>query len=168
MKIRTHNDLEVYKLAFEAAMEIFEISKKFPVEEKYSLTDQIRRSSRSVSANLAEAFRKRKYPKAFVSKLTDSEGEAAETQVWLDFAMRCQYIDNPAHKILFENYQSKKDQTLEKQNDIEKLSTKELITIGVAQSLAVIPGVSRSGAVIVCGRALNWSRELITEFSFHF
>jgi len=104
MKIRTHNDLDVYKLAFEAAMEIFEISKKFPVEEKYSLTDQIRRSSRSVSANLAEAFRKRKYPKAFVSKLTDSEGEAAETQVWLDFAMRCQYIDTPAYKILFENY----------------------------------------------------------------
>ena len=104
MKIRTHNDLDVYKLAFEAGMEIFEISKKFPVEEKYSLTDQMRRSSRSVCANLAEAFRKRKYPKAFVSKLSDSEGEAAETQVWLDFALRCQYIDNPLHKTLLENY----------------------------------------------------------------
>ena len=104
MKIRNHNDLDVYKLAFEAAMEIFEISKKFPVEEKYSLTDKIRRSSRSVCSNLAEAFRKRKYPKAFVSKLSDSEGEGAETQVWLDFALRCQYIDNPLHKTLFENY----------------------------------------------------------------
>ena len=104
MRIRTHNDLDVYKIAFKSAMEIFEISKKFPVEEKYSLTDQIRRSSRSVSANLAEAFRKRKYPKAFVSKLSDSEGEAAETQVWLDFALCCQYIDAPVHKILIENY----------------------------------------------------------------
>jgi len=104
MKIRTHNDLDVYKIAFKAAMEIFELSKKFPVEEKYSLTDQIRRSSRSVSANLAEAFRKRKYPKAFVSKLSDSEGEAAETQVWLDFALCCQYIDAPIHKNLIENY----------------------------------------------------------------
>jgi len=104
MKIRTHNDLDVYKLAFEAAMEIFEISKKFPVEEKYSLTDQIRRSSRSVCANLSEAFRKRKYPKSFVSKLTDSEGEAAETQVWLDFALKCQYIDNKLYSNLFEKY----------------------------------------------------------------
>ena len=104
MKIRTHNDLDVYKLAFEAAMEIFEISKKFPVEEKYSLTDQIRRSTRSVNANLAEAFRKRKYSKAFVSKLSDSEGEAAETQVWLDFALGCQYIDARIHKNLIENY----------------------------------------------------------------
>jgi len=104
MKIRTHNDLDVYKLAFELAMEIFEISKNFPVEEKYSLTDQIRRSSRSVCSNLAEAFRKRKYPKAFVSKLSDSEGEAAETQVWLEFAVSCQYIDNPIHITLLENY----------------------------------------------------------------
>ena len=104
MKIRSHKDLDVYKLAFESAMEIFEISNKFPVEEKYSLTDQIRRSSRSVCTNLAEAFRKRKYSKAFVSKLSDSEGEAAETQVWLDFALSCHYIDNLIHETLFENY----------------------------------------------------------------
>ena len=77
MKIRTHTELDVYKMAFDAAMEIFEASKKFPVEEKYSLTDQIRRSSRSVCANIGEAFRKRKYPKSFVSKLSDSESEAA-------------------------------------------------------------------------------------------
>jgi len=104
MKIRTHNDLDVYKLAFEAAMEIFEITKKFPAEEKYSLTDQIRRSSRSVCANQAESFRKRKYPKAFVSKLSDSEGEAAETQVWLDFAFKCRYIEDTTYNQLFEKY----------------------------------------------------------------
>ena len=92
MKIRTHKELEVYKLAFEAAMKIFEISKKFPKEETYSLTDQIRRSSRSVCGNLAEAFRKRRYPKAFIAKLSDSEGEAAETQTWIDFANNCKYI----------------------------------------------------------------------------
>lgn len=104
MRISTHYDLDVYKLAFQGAMEIFEITKKFPVEEKYSLTDQIRRSSRSVCANTAEAFRKRKYPKAFVSKLSDSEGEAAETQTWLDFALRCQYIEDTTYTQLHENY----------------------------------------------------------------
>jgi len=104
MKIRTHNDLDIYKLAFETAMEIFEITKKFPAEEKYSLTNQIRRSSRSVCANQAEAFRKRKYPKAFVSKLSDSEGEAAETQVWLDFALKCGYIEDTTYTQLFEKY----------------------------------------------------------------
>jgi four helix bundle protein len=92
MKIRSHKELEVYKLAFDAAMKIFEISKGFPKEETYSLTDQIRRSSRSVCSNQAEAFRKRRYPKSFVSKLSDSESEAAETQTWLDFAYSCTYI----------------------------------------------------------------------------
>ncbi len=92
MKIRTHKDLEVYQMAFKAAMKIFEISKRFPKEETYSLTDQIRRSSRSVCSNQAEAFRKRRYPKSFISKLTDSESEAAETQSWLDFALNCSYI----------------------------------------------------------------------------
>ncbi len=93
MKIRSHRDLDTYKLSFEAAMEIFELTKSFPKEEKYSLTDQIRRSSRSVCANLAEAFRKRKYPKHFISKLNDSESEAAETQTWLDFSLKCNYIN---------------------------------------------------------------------------
>lgn len=98
--IKTHEDLEVYQLAFSAAMEIFEISKKFPVEERYSLTDQIRRSSRSVCANLAEAWRKRRYEAAFVAKLNDCvreacrrQAEAAETQVWLKFAVKCNYLD---------------------------------------------------------------------------
>jgi len=85
-------------------MTIFHISKSFSKVEIYFLTDQIRRSSRSVSGNLAEAFRKRKYPKSFISKLTDSEGEAAETQVWLDYAMQCGYIDKERHSELFDKY----------------------------------------------------------------
>ena len=105
IKIRTHNDLEVYKFAFISAMEIFKISKSFPKEELYSLTDQIRKSSRSVCANLAESFRKRRYPKAFISKLSDSEGEAAETQVWLDFALKCGYIDEVKHGSLYDHYE---------------------------------------------------------------
>lgn len=100
MKIRSHGDLEVYKKAFDAAMKIFEITKSYPKEEKYSLTDQIRRSSRSVCANLAEAFRKRKYPKWFVAKLNDSEGEAAETQVWLHFSYECNYLTKTQYEEL--------------------------------------------------------------------
>jgi four helix bundle protein len=86
-KILRHQDLIVYRKAVEAAMQILEISKTFPKEETYSLTDQIRRSSRSVSANIAEAWRKRRYVAAFISKLNDAEGEAAETQTWLEFAV---------------------------------------------------------------------------------
>ena len=86
-------DLLAYKKSFALAMKIFHISKSFPKEEKYSLTDQIRRSSRSVSANIAEAYRKRSYPKHFVSKLTDSDAENSETQTWLEFAFKCDYID---------------------------------------------------------------------------
>ena len=91
-------------MAFRAAMDIFEISKSFPKEERYSLTDQIRRSSRSVTSNIAEAFRKRRYPKSFVSKLSDSEGEAAETQVWLDYALVCNYISKEVHLDLYSRY----------------------------------------------------------------
>ena len=83
----------MYKLAFDASMRIFELSKRFPIEERYSLTDQIRRSSRSVCANLSEARRKRRYEGAFVLKLNDSEAEAAETQTWLEFAGRCKYLE---------------------------------------------------------------------------
>src|SRR5262252_3537430 len=92
MKIREHTELEVYQKGFDAAMLIFEASKRFPKEETYSLTDQIRRSSRSVCANRAEAWRKRRYQAAFISKLSDVEGEAAETQVWIEFAARCAYL----------------------------------------------------------------------------
>jgi len=103
--IRKHTDLRVYKLSFEAGMEIFEISKKFPKEERYSLTDQIRRSSRSVSGNIAEGWRKRKYPKHFVSTLTISDGEAAETQVWLDYALACKYITKNEYDKLYDKYE---------------------------------------------------------------
>ena len=92
--IRHFRELEVYLLAREGAFRIFETSKSFPIEERYSLTDQIRRSSRSVCANIAEAWRKRRYPNAFISKLSDAEAEAAETQVWLEFCLQCGYIDN--------------------------------------------------------------------------
>jgi four helix bundle protein len=91
--IRSYRDLRVYQNAFEAAMEIFEITKSFPAEEKYSMVDQMRRSSRSVCANLAEAWRKRRYQKSFVSKLSDCEGEASETRVWLEFSINCKYIN---------------------------------------------------------------------------
>jgi four helix bundle protein len=105
MKIRSHKELDTYQLAFNSSMEIFQLTRTFPKEEKYSLTDQIRRSSRSVCANLAEAFRKRKYPKSFVSKLSDSEAEAAETQVWLEFAIECGYIDQQTHDQLYGKYE---------------------------------------------------------------
>ncbi|NBD17159.1 MAG: four helix bundle protein [Cyanobacteria bacterium] len=107
--LKSHEELIIYQMAFEAAMKIFNLSKTFPVEERYSLTDQIRRSSRSVCANLAEAWRKRRYEAAFKAKLSDCEAEAAETQVWLkieegpragfprkgtpDDAVKCQYLD---------------------------------------------------------------------------
>jgi four helix bundle protein len=96
-------DLEVYRLAFDTAMEIFGISKNFPVEEKYSLTDQIRRSSRSVCTNLAEGWRKRRYKAVFINKLSDAEQEAAETQTWLEFALKCNYIN----KQIFEKLDDK-------------------------------------------------------------
>ena len=102
--IKSHKELEVYQLSFSSGMEIFEMTKSFPKEETYSLTDQIRRSSRSVSGNLAEAFRKRRYPKHFISKLSDSEGEAAETQVWLDYAYACKYISKDLHYALTDKY----------------------------------------------------------------
>ena len=91
-RINSVRDLDAYRLAFDAAMEIFEISKNFPIEEKYSLTDQVRRSSRSVCSNLAEGWRKRKYKAVFINKLSDAAQEAAETQTWLEFSIRCNYI----------------------------------------------------------------------------
>ncbi len=85
-------------------MEVFRESRSFPQEERYSLTDQIRRSSRSVSANITEAWRKRRYPLAFVAKLSDAEGEAAETQTWLQFAVECESIDKSKAKLLYAEY----------------------------------------------------------------
>lgn len=86
-------ELLAFQKSFQLAMDVFQLSKSFPKEEKYSLTDQIRRSSRSVSANIAEAYRKRRYPNHFVSKLTDSDAENSETNVWLEFSLKCEYIN---------------------------------------------------------------------------
>jgi four helix bundle protein len=104
-KIRSHCDLEVYQKGFGVAMQIFDLSKLFPKEETYSLTDQVRRSSRSVCANLAEAWRKRRYEAAFISKLSDVESEAAETQVWLQFAVACKYLTRDAAAPLYRGYE---------------------------------------------------------------
>ncbi len=104
-KILSHRDLEVYQKAFQTSMRIYELSKAFPQEEKYSLTDQIRRSSRSVCANLAEAWRKRRYQAAFISKLSDTEGEAAESQVWIEFAVHCGYMTRDDGNTLYRTYE---------------------------------------------------------------
>ena len=100
MAAYNYKDTKVYQKAFAVAMEIFEISKTFPKEEKYSLTDQIRRSSRSVCANMAEAYRKKRYPAHFISKLTDCDAENSETNVWLDFALACNCINTDVHQTL--------------------------------------------------------------------
>ena len=102
--IRSHKELVVYQMAFKSSMEIFNLTKSFPREEVYSLTSQVLRSSRSVSANLAEAFRKRRYEKAFISKLSDCEAEAAETQVWLDYSLECGYMSKDSYDKLFDEY----------------------------------------------------------------
>lgn len=104
--IRTHQDLDVYQMAFDTAMLIFKESKSFPSEERYSLTDQVRRSSRSICANLAEAWRKRRYEASFLSKLSDAEAEAAETQVWLEFAFQCGYLKEETMRELLATYNS--------------------------------------------------------------
>ena len=104
-KIDTHRDVAVYQRAMDAAMTLFETSKAFPREETYSLTDQMRRSSRSVCANLAEAWRKRRYEAAFIAKVSDSESEAAETQVWLEFAAKCAYMNRDDARKLHQSYE---------------------------------------------------------------
>jgi four helix bundle protein len=103
-KFQSHRELQVYQKAFATATDLFELSKAFPKEETYSLTDQMRRSSRSVCANLAEAWRKRRYQAAFISKLSDSESEAAETQVWIEFAVKCNYLNCDRAEALYRAY----------------------------------------------------------------
>jgi four helix bundle protein len=102
--IRSHVELDVYRKAFEGAMQVFDASRHFPREEVYSLTDQIRRASRSVCANVAEAWRTRRYEAALVSKLSDAEGEAAETQVWIEFGVRCEYLPRDRGAALYSTY----------------------------------------------------------------
>ena len=104
--IKTHRDLKVYQVSFDIAMQIFQKSRTFPKDERYSLTNQIRRSSRSVCANLAEAWRKRRYPNAFVSKLSDAEAEAAETQVWIEFSVKSGYLPSEQADELDKRYEN--------------------------------------------------------------
>ncbi|MCL4547362.1 MAG: four helix bundle protein [Bacteroidetes bacterium] len=101
---RGYKDLKVFQLSYQLSLEIFELTKNFPKEEKYSLVDQVRRSSRSVCANIAEAWYKRRYPKLFVNKLTDSAGESGETEVWIDFSFDHKYINEAQKNKLFEKY----------------------------------------------------------------
>lgn len=103
--VRSFRDLRVYEAARRAARELFELSKAWPREERFALTDQVRRSSRAVGANVAEAWRKRRYPAHFVSKLTDADAEAAETQAWLDAALDCGYLDAETHRSLDGRYE---------------------------------------------------------------
>jgi four helix bundle protein len=100
MQIKSAKDLQVYRKAYDLAMEIYHLSKSWPTEEKYSLTDQIRRASRSVCTNMREAWAKRRYEAHFISKLTDSDGENSETDTWLDFALDCGYLDPSDHQKL--------------------------------------------------------------------
>jgi four helix bundle protein len=103
--IKRHTELEVYKRAFAVAMRVFEVTKSFPQDERYAMIDQMRRSSRSVCANLAEAWRKRRYEAAFISKLSDSEAEAAETQTWILFAVECGYLSRETAATLYTDYE---------------------------------------------------------------
>ena len=103
--LRGHKDLKVFQLAYQLAMRIFHASRSFPPEERYSLTDQIRRSSRSVAGNIAEGYRKRQYPNAFVSKMADADAEGAETQVWIDFARDCGYLSAELGEELVAGYE---------------------------------------------------------------
>ncbi len=102
--IQSHRELDVYKQGFAAAMRIFELTKQFPLEERFSLTDQIRRSSRSVCANVTEAWRKRRYEGSFLVKLSDAEAEAAETQTWLEFAVECDYLEREVAREIYKEY----------------------------------------------------------------
>lgn len=118
--IRSYRELRVYQNAFKSAMRVFEITKSFPPEEKFSMVDQIRRSSRAVCSNIAEAWRKRRYPAHFVSKLTDSEGEADETRVWLEFALASRYINQQTFDELDLNYDLVLGQLVKMHSEPEK------------------------------------------------
>ena len=119
-KIESFKDLIVYQKAYKLAMEIFEISKSFPKEEKYSLTDQMRRSSRSVTSCIAESWAKRRYEKAFVNKLTDSLGEENETEVWLDYSKDCNYIQKEIHESLLCEYDEVRKMLISMINNSDK------------------------------------------------
>jgi four helix bundle protein len=124
-KISSYKDLQVFQNGMDAAMKIFHLTKQFPAEEKYSMVDQMRRSSRSVCANLAEAWRKRRYKAAFVAKLSDAESEACETQVWVEFARRCQYLEDGSCNELDAAYEQIMGQIVRMIVDADKWLIKE-------------------------------------------
>jgi four helix bundle protein len=119
-RIHSYKELRVFQNAFEAAMKIFHLTKRFPPEEKYSMVDQVRRSSRSVCTNLAEAWRKRRYKAAFIAKLSDSESEACETQVWIEFTRNCEYLNDEVCDELDETYDHIIGQIVNMINEAEK------------------------------------------------
>jgi len=119
-QVKSFRDLIVYQKAYKLAMEIFEITKSFPKEEKYSLTDQIRRSSRSVTSNIAETWAKKRYVKSFVNKLTDSLGEEYETEVWLDYSRDTKYITVIMHSELMNEYDEVRKMLISMINHPEK------------------------------------------------
>lgn len=125
-QINSFRDLIVYQKAYKVAMEIFEITKAFPKEEKYSLTDQIRRSSRSVTSNIGEAWAKKIYLKNFVSKLSDSLAEEYETEVWLDYSRDCGYIDEAKHKRFMEDYDEVRKMLISMMTNPEKFCRKKV------------------------------------------
>lgn len=125
MVIQGYRDLRVFQAAMDAAMDIFQLSKSFPAEEKYSLTDQMRRSSRSVCANIGEGWRKRRYKAAFIAKISDAETEACETQIWLEFALRCLYLDEEKVNDLTEKYDHILSQLVIMINDADKWMVKD-------------------------------------------
>ena len=126
MIIQSYRELRVYQAAIDAAMDIFQLSKSYPAEEKYSLTDQMRRSSRSVCANIGEAWRKRRYKAAFIAKISDAETEACETQIWLEFALRCNYLEEEKVKYLTEKYDHILSQLVIMINDADKWVVKSI------------------------------------------
>ena len=123
-QINGFRDLIVYKKAYRLAMDIFEITKTFPKEERYSLTDQIRRSSRSITANITEAWAKKIYIKSFVSKINDSLGEEYETEGWLDYSKDCHYIDNKTHADMMAGYDEVRKMLISMMNSPEKFCRK--------------------------------------------
>ena len=119
-RINSYKELRVFENAMNAAMNIFELTKNFPSEEKYSMVDQMRRSSRSVCSNIGESWRKRRYKAAFIAKLSDAESEACETQVWLEFAKRCKYLEDTICDEMDEDYDQTMAQIVKMINEAEK------------------------------------------------
>ena len=135
-KINSYKDLRVFQNAINAAMKIFELSENFPPGERYCLTDQIRRSSRSVCSNITRAWRKRRFKTPFVAKLNDSEGDACETQVWIEFARQCDYLDEDVSRDLDAAYDQIMGQLVKMMNQPEKWLIKKTVEAPASEHAA--------------------------------